>query len=144
MIAFEGNGGGPAPSGGWESSAWTFTDGTSELVVRWDESAGAPVPPEIVANGSITMDDYQSFFGFAPTSPDAVVSYLLFSLPMSMNLGSPDFSVQIRQARFLTLAYLAAAGAGGRLFFSSGGRVFTWKDGEAAAIVADSSAKARR
>ena len=96
VIAFEFNGGSPGPSGGWESSNWTFRDGKIEMSVAFDESAKATRPPEVVANGSCSVARYSEFFGFTAT-PDlgAIVSYILFALPPKMDMGSPEFTIQL-------------------------------------------------
>lgn len=96
VIAFEFNGGSPGPSGGWESSHWTFSDGKSELSVAFDESAKATRPAAVVANGSCSVARYSEFFGFTPTADlGTVVSYILFALPPKMNMGSPEFTIQL-------------------------------------------------
>jgi hypothetical protein len=95
-IAFERNGGSPAPSGGWESCSFTFDDGVSALTVNWDERAGAARDRHILANGSIRGADYIRAFGLVATSPAAqigeqeVISFLLFNLD-ELNINSLDF-----------------------------------------------------
>lgn len=96
VIAFEENGGSPAPSGGWESCDWVFSDDRSSYTVRWDERAGAPRDPAVLANGSLRGADYSPFFGIA-TDDSPVISYLLFRLPPTLDPLDPSFTVQIRQ-----------------------------------------------
>jgi hypothetical protein len=80
VIAFERNGGAPAPSGGWESCSSPSPMGGSTVTVNWDECVGAPRDPHVLANGSIRA------FGIVAASPDAqvgeqeVISFLLFNL----------------------------------------------------------------
>lgn len=62
VIAFEHNGTFPAPSGGWESCEWRFSDGQDSLAVRWDASVSANRDPHIVANGSVTGDRFLEVF----------------------------------------------------------------------------------
>ena len=103
VIAFEGNGGHPAYSGGWESCDWTFSDGVNpELFVPWDEAVGVARDPHIVANGSISGAAYSAFFGFSPKvfgvdiNPEAfVISFLLFRLRPEIDTASPLFKIRL-------------------------------------------------
>ena len=95
IIAFEDNGFAPAPSGGWESSHWVFSDGTSTFAVDFNETTvPATSIPGVVANGSVSGASYTDFFGIPPF-PSTVASYLLFDLPPTLNTASPDFSVRV-------------------------------------------------
>lgn len=110
VIAFEGNGGhGAGPEAGWESSVWTFTDGTNTFVVRFNELVGRSSHPSVVANGSIIGTDgtissggdaYRSFFGICTPNPqNKVVSFILFDLDGArppINVASPNFKVKIQ------------------------------------------------
>jgi hypothetical protein len=114
IIAFELNGGSPAPSGGWESCDWEFADGNSLLTVKWSEATvngaflGEPVPrnPRVIANGSISGAAYGKYFGIPTSSiiryqPDLapesiVVSFLLIRVRDELNVLSPAFSLTIR------------------------------------------------
>jgi hypothetical protein len=109
LIAFEGNGGSPAPSGGWESCDWYFSDSVNPpLSVLWDEAVGAARDPHILANGSISGAAYSAFFGFPTTTflswgirpedlrPEAiVVSFLLFRLRPEIDTASPFFKLRV-------------------------------------------------
>ncbi|MEZ4869324.1 MAG: hypothetical protein R3C14_48830 [Caldilineaceae bacterium] len=109
VIAFEGNGYGPAASGGWESCDWTFSDGMNPpLSVSWDEAPGAIRDPHVLANGSITGAAYSAFFGFSPLNfqswgiqpedikpKELVVSFLLFRLRPEIDTASPAFQIKI-------------------------------------------------
>ncbi len=101
VLAFELNGGHPAPSGGWESCYWRFTDGATTYEVDWDERVGIARDPSVVANGSIRGREYSSFFGFSPgifgshDPSHIVISYLLFKLPDSIDATSRSFRVRI-------------------------------------------------
>lgn len=115
VIAFELNGGSPpnGPGGGWESSTWTFTDGTSSHTVKFSQldppsSYGPPSYPAVVANGSIVGRDgsyqtggeaYSRFFGMC-CAADKVISYILFDLDThlspAIDVRSPSFSVRIQ------------------------------------------------
>ena len=108
LIAFEGNGGSPAYSGGWESCDWHFEDGHNTLTVKWDEAKVLPNPrdPHVVANGSITAAAYGAFFGL-PTKAFShwggndisleklVVSFLLLRLRPEIDTASPSFQITI-------------------------------------------------
>jgi hypothetical protein len=96
IIAFEDNGFMTAPSGGWESSHWVFSDGTSSFAVDFNEfTVPATSIPGVVANGSVSGASYKAFFGITPPFPQTVASYLLFDLPPTINTASPDFSVRV-------------------------------------------------
>jgi hypothetical protein len=106
VIAFEDNGGHPAPSGGWESCDWYFTDDVNPpLSVSWDEAVGAEVDPHILANGSISRAAYSAFFGIPTTAwsyqpkdlkpEDLVVSFLLFRVSPEINTASPSFKIRL-------------------------------------------------
>jgi hypothetical protein len=95
IIAFEDNGFAPALSGGWESSHWLFSDGTSTFALDFNETTvPATSIPGVVANGSVSGASYTEFFGIPPF-PSTVASYLLFDLPPTINTASPAFSVRV-------------------------------------------------
>jgi hypothetical protein len=95
VIAFELNGGSPAASGGWESARFTFAAvGSSPVIVNWSELIGAPTPPEVLANGSISGDAYKAFFGFSATTTP-VISFIIFDVPTVNKFGTA-FSVTIQ------------------------------------------------
>lgn len=103
VIAFELTGSAPAPSGGWESCNWLFSDGTNKVLVTWDGSTttgdpgGPPVSrhdPRIVANGSISGASYSSFFKITPAT-DSVISFLLFRLRDELDTASPSFTITV-------------------------------------------------
>lgn len=97
FIAFESNGGSPAPSGGWESSSWVFSDGTNSLTVSFNELTGTATPSILVANGSISGTDYRNFFGISSSVDVApVISYILFRIPFSIDVSSPNFTAEVR------------------------------------------------
>jgi hypothetical protein len=96
VIAFEGNGGHPGESGGWESSKWSFTDGIRSAGVVLDAVAGTSTPPGIVlANGSVTGDAYRSYFGIPTSSGQTVFSFMLFDLPAAVDVDRPSFRVTV-------------------------------------------------
>jgi hypothetical protein len=96
IIAFEDNGFAPAPSGGFESSHWVFSDGVSSFAVDFNENTvPATSIPGVVANGSVSGASYKAFFGITPPFPQTVVSYLLFDLPPTINTASSAFSVRV-------------------------------------------------
>ena len=109
VIAFEGNGGGAAgPSAGWESSIWTFTDGTNSYVARFNEHVGTASDPAVVATGSIIGSDgtassgnraYSKFFRICCTDlSNPVISYILFDLDAvspAVDTDSPSFAIKI-------------------------------------------------
>lgn len=99
VIAFEVNGESAPGAGGWESSRWIFNDGVnSPVTVEWDERT-KPVsyPTEVVANGSTDSAAYAAFFGFTfPAKPKiTVVSYILFDLPTTIDITSPNFTITV-------------------------------------------------
>ena len=95
----------PASGRGWESSHWVFSDNVKPpLVVDWDERTGTGVPgapasypAEVVANGSTDHSDYAAYFGIDwPLGLGAVVvSYILFDLPSTIDITSPDFTITV-------------------------------------------------
>ena len=96
VIAFELNGNAPAPSGGWESTRWTFEDGTNSATVDWNEVAGTANPTSaLVASGSIAGASYATFFGFSSAGVGKVVSYILLSLPAPLDLSSGSLRIKI-------------------------------------------------
>jgi hypothetical protein len=96
IIAFEDNGFLPAPSGGFESSHWVFSDETSSFAVDFNENTvPATSIPGVVANGSVSGASYKAYFGITPPFPQTVASYLLFDLPPTINTASPAFSVTV-------------------------------------------------
>jgi len=96
IIAFEDNGFSPAPSGGFESSHWVFSDGTSTFGVDFNENTVPPTSiPGVVASGSVNGASYKAFFGITPPFPQTVISFLLFELPPTIDTTSPAFSVKV-------------------------------------------------
>jgi len=105
VIAWEGNGGAPAPSGGWESARFLFTDGTDSVTVDWVETVGAPVPAAVLKTGTVTFANFTSFFGIAPgTGEPGLYSYLLFDLPPEIDTASPGFAATLTLGVFAGLA----------------------------------------
>jgi fermentation-respiration switch protein FrsA (DUF1100 family) len=95
LITFEGNGGHPGESGGWESSKWFFTDGTDSLTVVYDAVAGTSIPPGVViADASIAATDYDSYFGLTSVG-EVVISYMLLDLPEEIDVTSPAFRLVV-------------------------------------------------
>ena len=103
MIGFEFNGGSPAPSGGWESSRWRFTDGVHSLTVDFSELVGASVPAAVVGNGSLSAAAYNLFFSVQTPRSDTVMSYLLFDLPDTIDLDSPTFAITVASGQSVGL-----------------------------------------
>lgn len=106
VIAFELNGGHAASNRGWESSRWLFSDGiTLPVAVDWDERTGTGVdgapavyPMEVIANGSTDSSNYAAFFGIDWPSElgGQVISYILFDLPSTLDITSPNFTIAVR------------------------------------------------
>jgi hypothetical protein len=93
VVAFERNGGEPAPGGGWERCDFTFADGARSVSVSWIEGAGAPRDGHVVGNGSIRGSDYKKYFGVMSGDPipdSEVISFLLFTLP-ELSMDNPNF-----------------------------------------------------
>lgn len=109
IIAFEANGGsGAGLERGWESSLWTFTDGTNRYVVKFNELVGRASDPAVLATGSIRGVGgsilrggmaYSKFFGMCCPDPRGlVVSYILFDLDAvtpAVDVRNPTFSITI-------------------------------------------------
>lgn len=108
VIAFEGNAGGAPGQGGWESSIWTFTDGTNSYVARFNENVGRASDPAVVATGSLVGPDgtissgntaYSEFFRMCcPDLSNPVISYILFDLDAvspAVDTNSPSFAIKL-------------------------------------------------
>ncbi|NGP05770.1 hypothetical protein G6038_09815 [Rhodococcus sp. 14C212] len=106
VLAFEHNGDSPAPSGGWESCEWKFSDSENSLVVRWDAGTSAPRDAHVVANGSIRGDEFCAFFNVpesdllqvntgVDSAKKAVVSFLLFKVRPEIHVHDESFEVAI-------------------------------------------------
>ncbi|MFN2577622.1 MAG: hypothetical protein ABR607_08030 [Pyrinomonadaceae bacterium] len=109
VIAFEGNGGsGAGIESGWESSTWTFTDGTHTYVAKFNETVGHTSDVSIIATGSVKGADgtifsggdaYRAFFGICSPDPSTkVVSYILFnlhSLRPAIDAASARFTIKL-------------------------------------------------
>ncbi len=98
VVAFERNGVGPAPSGGWERCEFVFSDGFTSVSVIVDDSAGAALDPHVLGNGSITGLPYKRYFGVTSGDPipdGECISFLLFTLP-ELSTANPDFTVEVR------------------------------------------------
>lgn len=101
VIAFEGNGPSRAGlEGGWESSIWTFTDGTNTYVAKFNELVGKSSDPSVIGNGNIDGNAYRSFFGICSPNPqNLAVGYILFDLDgvrPRVNVTSPNFQIRIQ------------------------------------------------
>lgn len=110
IIAFEGNGGhGAGVEGGWESSKWTFMDGTRTVVVEFNERIGRKSHPSIIATGSVIGADgtvlsggdaYRRHFGICSSNPaNKVVSFILFDLDAAVPRVNPTaagFTIQLQ------------------------------------------------
>ena len=103
VIAFEGNGGsGAGPFNGWESSVWTFSDGTNTRTVSYNELVGPASDPAVIATGTFENADYRTFFGMCTPNPSKI-SYLLFDLHSTspaIDTESPNFSIYITNSIF--------------------------------------------
>ncbi len=99
VFAFELSGGHAASNRGWESSRWVFNDGSNPpITVDWDERMERNAyPTGVVANGSMDASNYASFFGFTfpPELEITVVSYILFALPPTIDITSPNFTITV-------------------------------------------------
>ena len=101
VIGFEYNGGGEPAGGAWESSVWTFFDGTNTRVATFDELTGALDPGgtsadvTLVAKGSFNAPGYNAFFGITPSLIDPRISFLLFQLQTSIDSSNPAFSIHV-------------------------------------------------
>lgn len=99
VIAFEVNGESAPGAGGWESSRWIFSDGANTPIsVDWDERTTPDAySVKVVANGSTDSTRYAALFGFTfPPEPKiTVVSYILFDLPPTIDITSPNFTITV-------------------------------------------------
>ena len=92
VLAWEGNGGSPAASGGWESANFVFTGGAS-VSSTFNEVTGASSDPSVLfKTGSVTGAQYNGLFGTAVPDRD-VWSWLLVRLPSAVDAHSPSFTV---------------------------------------------------
>lgn len=93
LLAWEANGGSPAASGGWESSAWVFSANGASVAAEFNEVTGAGnAPGTLFLTGSITGAQYNALF--ATSAPPAEVwSWLLIKAPASIDAHAPDFAV---------------------------------------------------
>lgn len=95
VLAWEGNGGSPGSSGGWESAAFVFDDLRSAVSARYDEVGNRSDNPAVrFLTGSITGAQYDALFGTRGAEP--VMSWLLVGLPASVDVRSPSFSIGFR------------------------------------------------
>jgi hypothetical protein len=107
VLAWEGNGGSPAASGGWESATWTFNDFVTTVSSTFNELTGAGSSPDVLfKTGSITGAQYNSVFG-THVADGEVWSWLLVQLPSTVHARSPSFNVD-----FLPVGGLAGLGEG--------------------------------
>ncbi len=106
VIGFEYNGGGAPAGGAWESSVWTFNDGSNTRTAMFDELTGLLDPgssPDVllVASGTFASSGaggYSAFFGFAPSLPDSRVSFVIFQLLTSIDATNPAFNIHVAGA----------------------------------------------
>jgi hypothetical protein len=101
IIGFEGNGGGAPLGGAWETSDWTFFDGSNTRIARFNELTGALDPgntsPDVtlVAKGSFSFAAYNAYFGITPSLQLSVVSFVLFQLQTSIDSSNPAFTIRV-------------------------------------------------
>jgi hypothetical protein len=96
VIAWEGNGGGaPAPFNGWESTRFGVNDSQFGFTINHEE-VGAVLLPGILATGSVTGNAYESYFGLAPNSSQATMSWILLDVPGGfLDYNDPFFYISI-------------------------------------------------
>lgn len=97
FFTTEVNGG---PSSTYENGLWVFSDGSNYLSVNFD-SANPDDSEAVIAYGSININDYANFFGFAnPITPEHSWAFLLFDVDGNSNVGvsSSNFSVTLTAA----------------------------------------------
>lgn len=101
VLGIEGNGGGAPLGGAWETSDWTFFDGSNTRIARFDELTGALDPgntsPDVtlVARGSFGFAAYNAYFGITPSLQLSVVSFVLFQLQTSIDSSNPAFTIRV-------------------------------------------------
>lgn len=93
VLAWEGNGGSPAASGGWESASWVFRVPGDSVASTFNELTGTGSNPEVIfRTGSISAADYMSLFGAA--DPGTLVwSWLLVDLPTRIDVRDGNFLI---------------------------------------------------
>lgn len=95
VLTWEGNGGGSAASGGWESANFAFTGG-GNVSATFNELTGASSNPAVVfKTGSVNAAQYAGLFG-ASDPLNNVYSWLLVRLPAGVDAHSPSFAVDFR------------------------------------------------
>ena len=94
FIAFDRNAGGGAF--GFESSHWTFSDGTTTFEYSWVELS--PPNGAVIAAGTIDGPNYSSYFGLPPLNFDVDWGYLLFNVPVDVRAAG--FQVQMDAVPF--------------------------------------------
>lgn len=95
-LAFDANG---TSGRRFESSTWTFSDGTATRTVVYDFYA-PNAAPEVIAGGNVSRQEMASFFGYedaAPTPPGDF-AYILFDIDSIVDVESSDFSVLVTAA----------------------------------------------
>lgn len=87
FIAFEYNG---TAGIAFESSTWTFDDGTNQSVVSYTQGQ---TDRGISALGNIAINDFESFFGFNSTLSGGDFAYIAFDLD-GLDLTSINVSIE--------------------------------------------------
>ena len=91
VIAWEGNGGSPAASGGWESARWTFSDFSTSVSSTFNELTGGSSDPTVqFKTGSVAGAVYNILFGTGVPEKE-VWSWLLVRLPDGLDAHSASF-----------------------------------------------------
>lgn len=103
MLAFEGNGGYPAPGGGWESSTWFFNDLKRSYAETFDENLARGTITSgrraVFKTGTVTGTAFNRFFGVTGGNP--AMSWMLIRLPADINsqpLDPVHFSIRVSGA----------------------------------------------
>ncbi|MDO8749323.1 MAG: PEP-CTERM sorting domain-containing protein [Candidatus Omnitrophota bacterium] len=84
----------------YENGLWEFNDGSNYLSVNFD-SANPGDSEAVIAYGSINIDNYANFFGFAnPITYEHNWAFLLFDVDgnSNVNVASSNFSVRLTAA----------------------------------------------
>lgn len=103
VLAFEGNGGHPAPGGGWESSTWFFNDLKQSYAETFDENLAHGTifsgRRAVFKTGTVTGAAFNRFFGVTGGNP--AMSWMLIRLPADIDTQPLDpvrFSVRVSGA----------------------------------------------
>jgi hypothetical protein len=89
LIAWEANGGSPAPAGGFESSSWMFQTALGGISTMFNGVDSSSLNPDVgLQTGSISGAAYNALFGTSVPA-QSVWSYLLVNLPAYLGVDGP-------------------------------------------------------